>query len=294
MVGHQRDLLLGEHGEIFDPRLHRLLRIGVIGELETRPFHQQNLVMRQVADEAGRFAVAVQHENHVAERVPRRRQGRDSGQDFLVVGDELDSIPVGQQVLPRVRHELLRLAFDLGFVGPEIEVRLADVDRGVGENAPVRCIHHAADVIDVGVRDDDGIDLRRIVAGFPQALYQTAGCRPEHFLRAHAGIEQHEMRARIDDGRVLFEHDVGWRQEIVGQEFVEVFLRGAEEGAGRLAERQRPVRDHRDLHLAEREAVEIGRLRCEQGRLGQSLRSIESRCGAGKSASCEQCFASRD
>lgn len=51
------------------------------------------------------------------------------------------------------------------------------------------------------------------------------------------------------------------------------FLRGAEEAAGRLAERQRAVGDHGSFDRADAEAVEIGRLGVELRRLGERLRS---------------------
>ena len=130
-------------------------------------------------------------------------------------------------------------------------------------------VDHAADVIDMGVREHHRVDVFRLDAGFRHALLLPAGGRPEHFRGAHAGVEQHELVAHVHDRRVLLEHDIVGRQEIVGQHLLHFVVRRAGERALGMAERQRSVGNDGDFGVAEVEAVEIGRLRAELGRARQ-------------------------
>ena len=98
---------------------------------------------------------------------------------------------------------------------------------------------------------------------------QPAGIGAQHLARAHPGVEQRQPVAGIDDQRVLLQHHVVGRQEIVGQRFAEFVLRQADEDIRlRLAHRQRAVGHHRGLDRSELEAVEGRRLRVLHGRLG--------------------------
>jgi len=172
----------------------------------------------------------------------------------------------------------LQRAAELAFVGPAIEIALGDVELRVREQQLAAVVDHAADVIDVGVREHHCVDVLRLDAGLRHALLLAAGGRPERLRGAHAGVEQHELFAGVDDRRVLFEHDVVGRQEVISQHLVDFFFRRADEGALGRGERQRAVRDDGHLGIAEVEAVEIGRLRPDLGGAREYATAEHARC----------------
>ena len=92
-------------------------------------------------------------------------------------------------------------------------------------------------MIDMRMRADDCVDIRRFDPGFGNALLQAAGGGPEQFRCAHAGVEHDELVIHVHDRHVLFEDDIAGRQEIVRQHFLHVFLRHADKGARGIAER---------------------------------------------------------
>ncbi|MGY3421566.1 hypothetical protein ACVWZW_002041 [Bradyrhizobium sp. F1.13.4] len=102
-------------------------------------------------------------------------------------------------------------------------------------------------------------------AGLGHALLLPPSGSAEHLRAAHARIEQDQLVAGVDDRRVLFEHDIVRRQEIVCQHLLHLFLGNAGEGAGGIAERKRSVGDDGDFGIAENEAVPVGRLGAELG-----------------------------
>ncbi|MEY9397103.1 hypothetical protein ABIF66_007912 [Bradyrhizobium japonicum] len=115
----------------------------------------------------------------------------------------------------------------------------------------------------------------------------SAGGGAEHLGAAHAGIEQDELVAGVDDRGVLLEHDVVRRQEIVRQHLLHLFLGNAGEGPGGIAERQRSVGHDGDFGIAENEAVPVGSLGAEFGSAGKRA-AAEHRAGAKASPQCEQ------
>ena len=128
--------------------------------------------------------------------------------------------------------------------------------------------HDAPDVVAVGVRGQHAVDILGIDTRRLETRQQLALRGPEHGRRAHAGIDQKELVARVDDKRVLLEHGVVRRQEIVGQHLADLVLACAEERTRGVAERNGTVRHHCCLHLAVVEAVEVGSLFLAERRLG--------------------------
>ncbi len=88
-------------------------------------------------------------------------------------------IPHRQQVLAGVHDEVLQRTAHLAFIGPEIEVALRDVVLRIGEQRLVVGVDDAADMVDMGVRQHDGVDILRLDAGFLHALLLPPGGRPE-------------------------------------------------------------------------------------------------------------------
>ena len=82
----------------------------------------------------------------------------------------------------------------------------------------------------MGMCGDDRIDVLGIDAGRLEAGHQLAGGRTEHGGRAHAGVDQHELVAGVQDQHVLLEDHVGRRQEIVGQHLADLVLGFLREG----------------------------------------------------------------
>ncbi|GCC47026.1 hypothetical protein chiPu_0031366, partial [Chiloscyllium punctatum] len=214
--------------------------------------------MREVAEEGERLAARAHHEDGVAHGVAGRCDRGHAGQEFLAVLEEHDAVAHRQQVLAGVHDEVLQRTAHLAFVGPEIEIALRDVVLRIREQRLVVGADDAADMIDMGVRQHDGVDVLRLDAGFLHALLLPAGGRTERLGGAHAGIEQDQFVAGVDDRRILLEHDIVGREKIVGEHLLHLFLRHAGEGAGGIAERKRTVGDDGHFGIAEHEAVPIG------------------------------------
>src|SRR4030095_9046567 len=68
---------------------------------------------------------------------------------------------------------------------------------------------------------------------------------------------------------------VGRRQKIVGQHLADLVLGGAKEGTRRLSQREGAVGYDSGLHVAVREAIEIGRLILGERCLGVSSRQLQ-------------------
>jgi hypothetical protein len=157
----------------------------------------------------------------------------------------------------------------ISFIGPEVEIALGDVVLRVGEQHLAAVVDHAADVVDMAVRKHHGVDVFGLDAGLRHALLLAAGGAAEILRRAHAGVEQHELVARVHNRRILLEHDAGRRQEIVAEHLAHLVVRHAGEGALGIAEPQRAVGDDRDFRVADVETIEILRLRPEFRRASQ-------------------------
>ena len=89
---------------------------------------------------------------------------------------------------------------------PEIELRGAEDIARLGENR-LAAIHQAADMVGMAMRDDNDVDVGRLVAGKRQTLDQPAFRQPAAQLRivarqrAVAGVEQDELFAGVDERR---------------------------------------------------------------------------------------------
>jgi len=106
---------------------------------------------------------------------------------------------------------------------------------------------------------------------------------PKIFKSAHAGIEQHHAIAGIENEHILLQHRVFERQEIVRELLVHFGGCQTVEIVVRISERQRPVRYHRRLGIAELEAVEIRSLAPEHRsfrKRGSSCKSHRHESGA--------------
>ena len=165
-------------------------------------------------------------------------------------------------------------------VGPEFEVGLGDIDLRVGEVAAAVRGHDPADVVDMRVSGNDGVDVVGIDAGLFEIGRQLAH-RIGAFHRAHAGLEQRELVAGVDHQDVLVEHHIVGRQEMIAHHLADLFGGRAAEGILRIADRQRPVRHDRRLDAAELETIERGGRCVERRRLGlRHRRAAESaQCG---------------
>ncbi len=234
--------------------------------------------MGEVAEEGEGFALRGDHEHGVAHSMSGRGHRLDAGQEFLAVLVEDQAVAHRQQVLAGVHHEILQRAIGFRLIGPVVEIALGDIKLRVREQHLAAVVDHAADVIDMGVREHHGVDVLRLDAGFRHALLLAPGGRAEPFRRAHAGIEQHELVAGVHDRRILLEHDIVGRQEIVGEHLPHFFIRHAGESALGIAERQRPVGNHGDFGSPQIEAVEIGRLRPDLGRARQRAAAHQGGC----------------
>ena len=76
--------------------------------------------------------------------------------------------------------------------------------------------HAAAAVVDVRMAHHHGVDILRVDPSLFHAAQQPAGRRPEQFQAPHAGVEQDELVAGVDDECVLLQHHILERQEVVG------------------------------------------------------------------------------
>jgi hypothetical protein len=136
-------------------------------------------------------------------------------------------------------------------------------------------------MVDMAVAADDIIDVGGLDAGLFHALEQAAGGGAERFREAHAGVEHHQPVAEIHDRDVLLENDVVLGQEVGLQHAVDRLLGHADERAGRVAQRQRPVRHDGDLRRAEHEAVEVRGLGVGKRSLGERLAPDGQRAASG-------------
>jgi hypothetical protein len=75
----------------------------------------------------------------------------------------------------------------------------------------------AAAVVDVRMAHHHGVDILRVDPSLFHAAQQLAARRPEQFQAPHAGVEQDELVAGVDDECVLLQHHVLERQEVVGE-----------------------------------------------------------------------------
>src|SRR5258708_31234056 len=91
---------------------------------------------------------------------------------------------------------LRRLGCDL-WRQPKVALNLRDVNLGVWEDDLSIVTGQAADMIGVGVRDQDEVDLFRRIAGAAEAARQAPECSPA-IPSASPGIDEDQLLARVD------------------------------------------------------------------------------------------------
>src|SRR5262249_6396690 len=104
------------------------------------------------------------------------------------------------------------------------------------------------------------VDCGRTDLCLVEAAKETTGRRAERLRSAHATVEHDEPAARIQEQHVLLEDKIVSRQEVVSERLGQFLLSRPFQRSGWLSQRQRPVRDHGCLKLADHEAIEIGDL----------------------------------
>src|SRR5262245_27174056 len=156
--------------------------------------------------------------------------------------------------------EGFQVAGEFAFVCPKVVISFRDPNRGVREIAPAPCISEAADMVNVTMRADNVIDCGRTDLRLVEAAKETTGRRAERLRSAHATVEHDEPAARIQEQHVLLEDKIVSRQEVVSERLGQFLLSRPFQRSGWLSQRQRPVRDHGCLKLADHEAIEIGDL----------------------------------
>src|SRR5262249_27470493 len=132
MIDQRRHTLAREHVHDFDARLHPLLGISIERDLHPRLLHQDH-VMSEVPDDKQRLGARIDHEAGMADRVPRGVHRLHAGNDLLAVLVEHDAIPVGEEILLGSEHRTFRGGAEPLVIGPELEVRLRDMDLRVRE-----------------------------------------------------------------------------------------------------------------------------------------------------------------
>jgi len=91
--------------------------------------------------------------------VARRRDRLDARQEFLTIPEEDDAVAHRQKIGARVFDEGLERRAELAFIRPEIEIDLADIDLRIGEIGLAVRRADAADMVDMGMAADDGVDI---------------------------------------------------------------------------------------------------------------------------------------
>src|ERR1700704_5131904 len=181
MIGQYWNSVFGEEREHFESRLDRLLGIRVIEKFHAWILDQQHGMMRDVAYEEERLTIRLHVEHGVPERVAWRRDCRDAWQKLLLIIEKYQSIPDRQQVLSRVDDErLLPRRVHLSFISPVIKIGLAHVNLRIRIHQSTALIDDAADVVDMTVRDDNGVDVLALDPGIREAFCKQTALGSEH------------------------------------------------------------------------------------------------------------------
>ena len=191
------------------------------------------------------LALRRDHEGDVADRVSRRRDRLDAGQDFLSVLEEHDAVPVRQQLLARADdHPAKCRVGHFAFVGPEFEVGLRHVDLRVREVAGLGIGHQAEAMVGMGVGERRP---HRCPWDRCRRSCRFASSRPLSFpiiLKAPSPVSNSTswLPVLITSVFCSSRHHVG-RQEVVFEAALHLLLRQPlEHIARRRPEMQRPVR----------------------------------------------------
>jgi hypothetical protein len=256
-----------------------------------RPFRMQEADRRVdhgVAGEEHFFAAGTDMHRHVAWRVTggveggHARRHLRSGLDQAQPGPGQSQIRLGNQRLLVGGH----FAGQLGGA-PEGNLGLAGDEFGRGEQQRrVLVVTDTPQVVEVGVSEQDHVDIARRVARGGEVAKQPAG-RFLELIDAAARVDQHQLVARVDEDGVDLQSHRARRLE-----------RGCEQAScvhGAVApqrfggERERSVAYNGDLDGAELEAVEARlRLLALLGCTGEG-RGFGGPDGDGSGAGTQEC-----
>ena len=113
----------------------------------------------------------------------------------------------------------------------------------------------------MGVAQRHHVDRFGINARGPEIGEQVAGTRAVWLAKSHAGIDQDELAAGVDDERILVDHEIVLVEEIGGEHVVDPFLGQApEQRRGGFAEPKRAIGNHRAFETTDLEAIGGGHL----------------------------------
>jgi len=161
VISQQAGPVFSQHRQILDPTLGGLFWIGIVGEFGQGLLQQQDRMVRQIAYIAERFLTRIDHEDRVPDSVAGRENGMDSRQDFVTVLDEVQSVPIRDEVLAGSVDKGLELLW-LALINPEVEVRLCDVELRIGEVARSVVSVVTAEMVNMGVSHPYGVNILRV------------------------------------------------------------------------------------------------------------------------------------
>src|SRR5450759_5017672 len=169
--------------------------------------------------------------------VAGRGNGDDAGHDLDLAVDGLDL--VAQRAEAAARHGVEGLLGRVGHAeraqvgaggGPEFPFQFGENIAGVGESGAPAQVDGAADVVGVGVGEDDGIDILWADTGpFEARLNGAVGAG----IFASPGIDQHDMASGFDEQAGIWAEHVVRREAMAFQGAAEIGGVGVGEEPGR-------------------------------------------------------------
>src|ERR1051326_3355754 len=178
VVAGDEQALSRRHVEYALARRDRLLLVVVDVELPLRPLERDDVMPAGVGPDQELSALALDVVRHHPRRMAKHVDRADTGRDLVARLDEARAVGErNRDLYEQLAIELARLAHVLAAL-PEIELDRAEHVARVGEYR-LAALGEPADVVGVAVRDDDHIDVGRLVAGLPEPLDQVAVDRSE-------------------------------------------------------------------------------------------------------------------
>jgi hypothetical protein len=237
-----------------------------------RPFRMQEADLRVGYDVAGEehfFTAGTDMHRHVAWRVTGGVEGRHAWRHFRS-GLDLAQAGAGQFQIRLGNQRLLLGGHFCGQrgVAPERDFSLASDEFGRREQQRrVLSVTDAPQVVEMEVSEQDHVDIARREARAGEMAKQPA-VRVLELVDAAARVNQHQLVARVDEGRVDLQSDRARRLESRFEQASCVVGPVAPQRFG--WERERAVADDGDLDGAELDAVETRlRLVARLGRTGE-------------------------
>jgi hypothetical protein len=259
----------------------RRVVVDVVGDHDLGLGKLHRLHMHDVADERDGPPLALDAEEAAARRVPGRRHGRDARCQFGDAAEGLDATQgeIGRQAQRGLLEVGLVAAVHALLVLPgqeEVDVALAHVHGGVRKPG-LACVHQAATVVGMHVRQQDVADVCGLDAHALQPRHQLAAVAGAEEVTG-APVHQHQPAARVDQvgvDRTL--HRVGALGG--GQQRVDLAGGCAFQQPVQVL-RHRAVGQCRDLEVAE-PAAEVAGLRTDTRGLGGGGRRVLRQRGHG-------------